>query len=296
MPNNITLDTALPIVVGFGAFLVAKSYDKYNRWRAQIATQASQQRFDKAFASIPKDQMWRLFIDLDRQEGGPLCFDEREPGYKAGMERGFLRLRDILGKPFDAKELCHIHDLCIDGIFRKGFYPGAQYGFNTLSTAPAALPYLTSPEAIQQAFDKGLYSGFPDHMPDHKKFLAHYDDRYMRSSSYRETPEEMEARVNGLIDKYYKSIAAAKTNEEKLTTIAELCTSLEIYHPFSDGNQRTIAFILLPKLLIENGFSPAVLERPFLFDGMFTTEQVVDQIKQGIDRFLKCGISTSFTV
>jgi prophage maintenance system killer protein len=95
--------------------------------------------------------------------------------------------------------------------------------------------------------------------------------------------------MNGLISTYYKRIASASLPREKLAAIADLCQAIEVYHVFKDGNQRTIAFALLPKLLIENGFPPTILERPFMFDGAFTTEEMVLQIEQGIKRFSRLG-------
>lgn len=260
--------------------------------------QASQAQFDRAFASFPKDQIWRLFIDWNRQEGGPDCFDVREPGYRAGMEGAFSHLRDSLGKRLDANEFCHVHDLCVDGVrngkgelMKKGFSSHAEYQFeNHRKAGPDAPPAeeTASPEAIQEAFDKGLYSGYPDHMPDASKFLGHYDDHMMRSSSSRFV-WKTKRRINGLIDTYYKRIASASTNKEKLAAIVDLCQALEVYHVYNDGNQRTIAFTLLPKLLIENGFTPAILERPYLFDGQFTTNEMVQQVEQGMKRFSRLG-------
>ena len=104
-------------------------------------------------------------------------------------------------------------------------------------------------------------------------------------ASYR--PDRTKKRVNQIFENYYHQIESARTEKQKLEAIGDLCRRLEIYHVFPDGNQRTIAFALLTKLLIENGFSPAILEYPTLFDGMFTLREIVQQIEQGMIRFKK---------
>jgi hypothetical protein len=259
--------------------------------RSLADIEMSQVKFDQTFVSFPKDQMWRLFIDWKCQTGGADCFDKREPGYRGGMENGFRYLRDHLGKRLDAGDFCEIHDLCVHGVrngsgsFQKGFSAGAKYPFPHTKERYQTHPEdSASPEAIKEAFEKGLYSGYPNHRPDSGRFLGHYDDSTMRSLS-SDSPWRTTKRINKLFDHYYTTIGCASSDREKLIAIIELCTALEVYHVFKDGNQRTIAFTLLPKLLIENGFSPAILEYPHMFDGIFTTNEMVQQLRQGMERF-----------
>ncbi len=265
-------------------------YYRYKE-RSLADIETSQEKFDQTFVSFPKDQMWRLFIDWKSQTEGADCFDKREPGYRGGMENGFRYLRDHLGKRLDAGDFCKIHDLCVDGVrndhgsFQKGFSAGAEYPFPHNKEIYQAHPEdSASPEAIKEAFEKGLYSGYPNDMPDSGRFLGHYDDCNMRGLS-SDSPWRTRKRLNKLFDQYYTRIRWASSDREKLIAIVDLCAALEVYHVFKDGNQRTIAFILLPKLLIENGFFPAILEYPHMFDGIFTTNEMVQQLRQGIERF-----------
>jgi hypothetical protein len=270
--------------------------------RARV--QRSQARFDQAFASFPQDQMWRLFIDWKRQQGGSDCFDVKEPGYRAAMEKAFSYVRDTLGKRLDAKEYCHLHDLCVDSVtnelgkrFTKGFFRysmmgglgGPAYGFfpQEIYHRSHTAEEVATPEAIEEAYQKGLYSGYRGNFrgqqfPDASRFLAHYDDNFMRSLACK---HDFQRKINQIFDNYYEKIAIATSDKEKRAAIDNCCQALEVYHVFDDGNQRTVAFALLLKLLLENGLSPAILEDPILFDGQCTTAEMDLQVEQGQKRF-----------
>lgn len=61
----------------------------------------------------------------------------------------------------------------------------------------------------------------------------------------------------------------------------------EIFHIFPDGNQRTVAFLLLNKLLIDNNFPAAYLDWPYAFDGYLSSKELVMEIKYGMINFLR---------
>lgn len=87
-----------------------------------------------------------------------------------------------------------------------------------------------------------------------------------------------------LINACFLSLRGIK-NTDKLKAIAKVCRALEIFHIFPDGNQRTIIFGLLNKFLIENEFSPVILKDPIIFDGYDCLDELVEEIKQGMERF-----------
>ena len=103
----------------------------------------------------------------------------------------------------------------------------------------------------------------------------------------------------GIVAKYIKDIqpnytkkryeedlqAAGEDETKKLEAIARFCRALEVLHAFPDGNQRTIAFIFLNKLLLMNGFSPTILPNPYCFDGGYMVSEIVMDIKRGMDIF-----------
>ncbi|MCV9878818.1 Fic family protein [Brenneria izbisi] len=79
---------------------------------------------------------------------------------------------------------------------------------------------------------------------------------------------------------YRQEIAAAKNDDDKLSSIARLCCNLEQAHCFTDGNARTLGFLLVNQLLLENALSPTVITDPNRFDG-FSNQELVDEIKKG---------------
>ncbi|KQV53028.1 hypothetical protein ASC95_09665 [Pelomonas sp. Root1217] len=98
----------------------------------------------------------------------------------------------------------------------------------------------------------------------------------LRPTRSREQAVELAREV---IDRYATDISA--TNEladavsqrkAKLTAIIRVCQDLDQMHLFTDGNIRTITFLVLNKLLIEQGFSPAIMDEPNAFDCMSVAE------------------------
>jgi len=74
-------------------------------------------------------------------------------------------------------------------------------------------------------------------------------------------------------------------NRKNIGAIVGLCRALLIVHVFPDGNQRTIVNILLPKLLIEAGLPPSIVENPFDFDGYKTIKELISEIEKGSEYF-----------
>jgi hypothetical protein len=99
-----------------------------------------------------------------------------------------------------------------------------------------------------------------------------------------QTAEACKQKVQGVLDEYHASIKDALEEDDKLAVIARCCQELDQAHAFADGNIRVIAFVLLNKLLIENGLSPTILLEPNRFDGYSVGELVAD-IKEGQQNF-----------
>lgn len=100
-------------------------------------------------------------------------------------------------------------------------------------------------------------------------------------------------RINALFDAYYKEIPQALSTKAKLIALVRLCRALEILHAFPDGNQRTIVFSLLLKLLIENGFCPTILKEPAAFDGPYSLNELVSQVIDGMALYFDTAIWSS---
>jgi hypothetical protein len=72
---------------------------------------------------------------------------------------------------------------------------------------------------------------------------------------------------------------------KKLVLIADLFQKLELMHPFPDGQGRT-DLLLLSKLLAENGFTPAILDEPYM-SSFSSLEDWVDYLIEGMQKWQK---------
>ncbi len=249
------------------------SYDAYNLRNSHC-------KFDATMP--PQEKRWKLFIDRTFHSlNDPLIFDKDrpgmrgEPGYHDAMINAFEHLRDTIGVRIDADEFCRLHDICvhqvkkstcpyIKDVFEEGFRSSYGYGFSLKKATPRALEDWKNKKLIG----------------DDQSFLSQYSSYCKRISPL--TPrDQILGKVNSLIRNFYKEVSRAATNDQRLAAIVDICRALEILHAFNDGNQRTIAFTILNKLLIENNLSPAILDDPFMFDGYFSTQEMVELVKQG---------------
>ena len=92
------------------------------------------------------------------------------------------------------------------------------------------------------------------------------------------------AKADTIIDHYRQALPRAATENAKLAEIAKCVQRLEQAHLFMDGNARTTGFLVLNKLLLENGFSPAMIADPNRFDA-FSINELVQEIRQGQETF-----------
>lgn len=94
--------------------------------------------------------------------------------------------------------------------------------------------------------------------------------------------EMMESVVEKCFENYYYSIENSNS-DSSLRATALLYQQLEWLHPFKDGQGRT-DLILLSKLLVENGFNPAILHEPY-FSTFQPFESWVAYLKKGIAKW-----------
>jgi hypothetical protein len=73
--------------------------------------------------------------------------------------------------------------------------------------------------------------------------------------------EGMEKFVQKQLAKYYSALEYSGDSVSRLSAIISLYESLEAMHPFKDATSRT-NHLVLNKLLVENGFDPAILNEP----------------------------------
>lgn len=248
------------------------------------ASSRNPNKWEKAFQDLPQNQIWRLFIDKRKQSEGEDVFDKTEPGYKNAMLKALEYAKETVGKKLDAEEFKAIHAICINEVKNipsdTEFKPLA-YGFAPKEASEEARKEWSEEKLILPiTFDKLSLSELA-------QFLAVLY-RTPNGQSWVEPVAEVagcKEKINAIFKHYYDEIEKAKSENEKLAAIVSVCRTLEISHFFNDANQRTIAFVILNKLLIENDFSPVILEDPTVFDGYHSRKELVADVKTGMRNF-----------
>lgn len=94
-------------------------------------------------------------------------------------------------------------------------------------------------------------------------------------------PEWIESLIGNVCEDYNSAIIRAQNSEDRLRVIVSHVQEIERIHPFRDGNGRT-SYILLQRMLIQNGFLPTIMFNPNHIDG-FNLDEVVQEVKKGIE-------------
>lgn len=285
------------------------------------------ERFEQAFKGLPKDNMYRMWVDRDKQAQGGLVFDVKEPGYAKGMQKCFELVRNTISQPNTLDSIIELHDACIDGVvdsngkpFRKGIEGVWAYGLQMKSNPvsesarqewirdkliwffPDQLKYVTQQNAVLKGGDVAQTDAARKEQNRVQAFEALETGNYL---SYIRIPQDprvhsrfdpantkanetwARAQVSKRWNRYYEVVNRDPRagDDSILNAISDIVRALEIFHIFPDGNQRTLVFALLTKLLIENGFCPTILANPNVFDGYHSLDELVVDIKEGIMTF-----------
>ena len=274
---------------------------------------SGQRKYNFALRAMPHDERYKLFIDSKRlanpspQESlqpRHLLFDVNEPGYYQAMMKAFKLMSHRIGVPPSLALVTEFHNQAVDGVrretghsFKKGLELLIKWGYpvapNELATAKMelwksrilAFPDLLEARLSHQKWTKPLTQSLVELFSE--DFLASYNPDEGLIESFSCTGKgSLRAKLTPYFDHYRESIVQVKSLRATLLAIAELIRTLEVSHHFPDGNQRTNAFILLNKLLIDNNLPPAILENPAMFDGIMDLNGMTQAIYNGITNYL----------
>ena len=93
-----------------------------------------------------------------------------------------------------------------------------------------------------------------------------------------------ELNKNGWVQGSLLSLSAS-LEDKKLEIIVRTCHNLDLLHAFSDGNIRTIAFLILQIMLISNNLLPTIFYNPNCLD-FKSTPEIITKLKRGQKTFL----------
>lgn len=261
----------------------------------------SQMNSIKAFSGFPKDQVWRLFMNGKLQETRGEYGFENEIGYMGALLEGFDDVLSSLGNPLDADGLEKLHDSTTSEVYqrdgrlmRTGFRRLKEKKFDEMTkdfydkeiivTVKLKSNENVSKDGIKQVLEMAVENGRSYDVDNWFIFTPPASKSSGELALLPKTEAECKSRAQNILDEYSSEVKKAKTDDDKLRAMAKCCQNLDQSHVFEDGNIRTFVFLVLNKMLLENGMDPVIMEDPNVFDG-FSLDELVQEIKNGQQNF-----------
>lgn len=257
----------------------------------------------KINTTILKKYRWRLFIDGSDQlhTDDPYYYDKQrsngthEPGYHDSMQGAFTAMLQTLHAPLSLPLIVKLHDLTISGVT-----------FTSGSTAVERMGIRTR-HVIFRLDTESTLAGIEDILVNYKE-LATIKHNVTRVSMANISPTEVyqlihtkkevfvradpitiqtqpfskekgqllknsvTQKLSKLISAYHHEMSLAKTEKEKILAILRFAHTADLLHPFIDANIRTFVFIIVNKLLLEQGQVLPIFYDPNEFDCLSTDE------------------------
>ncbi|SFQ73773.1 hypothetical protein SAMN05216567_13316 [Variovorax sp. OK605] len=251
----------------------------------------------------PVDACWKLVMDgylgLGSFSGTAALKQshfENECGYMRGMLNGLNAMLATMREPLTAEMYESLHDVAVNGVQERDtldhtavmaskFRDGEAVGFKLDVAGNGAIGKL--PNMTQAGLGEYMESGKA------KTGLISFDNREpVPKLVAKEIPRETcIQKATEIIGKYgvarEKALEMGNAGDRELAilrAIAACCQDLDQHHLFMDGNIRTIAFLVMNKLLLQNELLPSVLQDPNVFD-MNGIEEIVGDIRLGQEAF-----------
>lgn len=271
------------------------------------------------FQGFPPTSLWRLFIDGNRQlQAGPGGFDVKEPGYLKSLFIGFNWLLETLEETPSLEYLQKLHQLATSHtklsstggegrqleVFLEDFPRGIRNTGVRIELEAQGINANFTEAGLKELYEKlktgDTYFSFQRRDPifgelneidgsnvdkiDFKDFLQLIQKEFWTIDLRNSSVSLIEPRIHKILARYNQDIEKTKSDDEKLFAIASCVHELELSHSFFDGNCRTFAILFLIKLLLQQKFSPAILENPNRFDA-YSVAELVQEIKNGMKVF-----------
>ncbi len=259
----------------------------YSSSSSTLSSENSEERSQTIYNKYLEDFDKAGKLDLlyiDEPDRRTKDYNKDEPGYTQAMKNAFEKfLKNGLFKKLDLDLIIEIHDTCVEGVKREN----KDQKFFDLGTKK------------ENVFSGGYHFGADEPTENAKKeWKTHrliksnkgmapeseYLARLTKGGKFVETRWTKE-RVEEILERYYSKVAQEDQDDKKIREIVRCCRDLEISHIFGDGNQRTIVFVILNKLLMENDLSPVIMKKPSCFDGYFSVDELVRHVKRGMEEF-----------
>lgn len=135
---------------------------------------------------------------------------------------------------------------------------------------------------VLQTKGKLLYRGwYPNLDSETERALENPDSLHEFYSAKHYVQMAIIHKMEAIVERYHRKMAMATSPDDKIEAIALVVRELEILHPFTDGNCRVFAGVLMNQLLLYHGFPPVIVNNPNL-DFEYSLAQWIGEIKQGM--------------
>jgi len=240
-------------------------------------------RLTATLARLPKQEYWRLLMDGRHHGNGDKHFFDRSKGYMGSMMAGLNHIVDTVGTPLSPAYIQSLHTVSTTSVTKEMRTDDAIPLSKTNNMFQLAGVVKQAPNtwgvcssftddgmrellAIRQDLQAQLPLGSPPFFTD---------DQNAKSDNNRpgvvqawkagnpgdpNLPQTVNTLVQYAVDQGARDLAAARSDDEKLGAIIDTCRRLGSIHPFEDANGRLMMFLVLNKLLLDNGFSPTILQ------------------------------------
>lgn len=308
LPNTQAVVRAIE---GLESFLIARA-EKFGATSSPVMTVAVHQEFfhkktealeqvvhDKLFnsndarlqdlANVPKDKLWKLLIDGTAPDKHHY---DMSKGYMASMLKGLDKIVSEIDRPLSLDFLVELHHCATlhvtnqtrieDGFGLVGFSFQSQ-GLKTEHNEWGVCRTYTDLgmqelKAIRDELEKVVPNYFSE------GGIKYGNDpttvQWRSGTTGPHLKGQVEKLVKHVIANGQDAIAKATSTDEKLGAIVDLCRGLGMIHPFKDANGRLMMFLVLNKLLADNGLRPTLLQNQGLMVGQSKTD-LIALIKQG---------------
>jgi hypothetical protein len=256
--------------IGAGAVLMWRRHE--NKARLDALAKAMADDFGRRILQSEQPRTWRTLSDSRRI--GDLVNQfaaNRTDQFRMELADRFrIMLADVLG---DRSAMANAQ------LPHRDYYNQVYYALRPadmlVDDRPRpSLGRLATDIAAERILDRLLVVEESD---DAKGFMRRMPD----GSLWQDVPLTRDDR-NGVIDavfqRYHTDIEAARNTEARLTAIARAVRTLQVVRPLGMIDTEANVYLLLPHLLLRNGFEPVVRDEG-LFDGEHTLRMIVRHLE-----------------
>lgn len=262
-----------------------------NAVRVQVEIVASRDRLPETWqlahhdAAIPY-----LFMDGECHESswGKYYF-ENELGYMVGCLRAFGALMEAHDRILDAHLLCQLHDLAVADVFKRSSPPLRERFQSGYRAQPVEFALSLGRNCSAQGLAEFHRSAAATNGWIEVEPPTHgHPGRLLAQTR---SPALCFDKAQDILSQYAAQVPPpsncrqrAELDDATMHAIAQCCQQLNQHHLFAEANIRTIGFLCLNKLLLDQGVAPTILEYPKVLD-MCSTADIIAAIRQGQHRF-----------